>query len=751
MMEIPKETLNFFHGNELHARIFYEKYSLTDLNDNRLEKTPLEMWKRVAKAIAGVEKDKKKRTEFEKKFYWLMEDFKFVPGGRILFAAGSQRKATLLNCYYIPIKDDSLDAIFGTAKEMAITYARGGGTGIDISVLRPRGSIVHNSARFSTGSVSFMELFSLTTGSIGQSGRRGALMITIDVRHPDVEEFVTVKSDKKSVRFANISVKVSDDFMHAVENGREFELSFKNSVVSVSKKVKAKELWKKMVETSLETGDPGIIFWDHVKRESPTEYDQRMAVKGVNPCSEQPLEDFGACDLGSLNLGHFVEKQFTKEASVMWDDLEKAVRYSVRFLDNVLDYSFDRHALKAQAEETVNARRIGLGIMGLANMFIELGIKYDSDAAVRFSSKLFERIKETAYDESCNIATEKGSFKYFNPTEHLKRDFVKRLSKDVRNKIGKTGLRNSCLITIAPTGSISTMIGISGGIEPLYALSYTRRSESLSAEKFEVLEPIVETYMNKFGIKDKGDLPAVFVTAHKIDWMFRVKLQAEVQKHVDSSISSTVNLQRDATADDVSRIFLHAWKSGCKSITVYREGSKEDILTATEESLADLSESASRPLVLTGTTVKLPTSQGNLYVTVNKDPSGRVKEVFIDMGRSGEVEKSYTEALGRIISIYLQSGGDVEKIMATLRGIKGGNSMWFNGVQILSIPDAVSKAIELVLKGKTNLSRSTLFEHMKQDTDEHTNHQICPSCGQHTLISENGCYTCKSCGYTKCE
>ncbi|MCL5101132.1 MAG: adenosylcobalamin-dependent ribonucleoside-diphosphate reductase [Candidatus Parvarchaeota archaeon] len=759
-VKLPKETLEFFKNNELQARIFFEKYALRGLDGNQLETLPTQMWKRISKAIASVESSDEAKKEFEKKFYWLLEDFKFVPGGRILFGAGSNHTATLLNCYYLPLKHDSIEGIYDCAKEMAKTYSYGGGVGIDVSILRPVGTLVNNAARFTTGAVSFMELYSVTTGLIGQQGRRGALMITMDVHHPDIQEFVMVKADKVSVRFANISVKLYDDFMHAVENDKDYELYFKNDRVEKRTTINARALWDKIIDTALNTGDPGIMFWDRIKRESPTEYDERMCLNGTNPCGEQPLPNYGACDLGAINLDKFVLESFTDKASVDWENLEKTVRYGVRFLDDVLDYSYSRHALKAQAEQSMYERRIGLGVMGLANMLINMKIKYDSDAAVTFANELFRRLKEIAYDESSNLSVLKGSFKGFNSEKHLERDFVKRLSDQLKKKIAEKGLRNSCILTIAPTGSISTMTGVSGGVEPVYALSYIRRSESLSAENFEVLEPVANNYMVKFGIKNKKDLPDIFVVAHKINPLFRVKMQATIQQHIDSSISSTVNLPETADKSVVDKIYMYAWKLGCKSITVYREGSKKNILTeieekedsgnALEESGAEMmTKEETRPYMMIGTTIKLPTNQGNLYVTINKNDDGQIKEIFINMGRSGDLEKSYTEAIGRLISVYLQSGGNAARIVTILKGIKGGTSTWFNGMQLFSVPDAIAKSIELALK-KRDINTPNVTLHAIIDGGS-IKSNTCPSCKQHTLIFENGCYVCKSCGYTKCE
>ncbi len=782
-MDLPKETIDFFNGDEFRARVFYEKYALKDKSGVVLEKTPKETWKRVAHEIASVEKDKEK---WEKEFYWLMEDFKFVPGGRILFGAGSKVKSTLINCYFIPIKEDSIEGIFQCATEMARTYSYGGGVGTDISILRPRGSPVNNAAITSTGSVSFMELFSTVTGLIGQSGRRGALMITIDVSHPDVEEFVTIKSDKTKIKYANISVKVNDAFMRAVEEDKEFELHFKNEKVEVKKTIKARDLWNKIIKTALETGDPGIIFWDRVKSESPSDYDPRMALAGTNPCAEEPLEPYGVCDLGSINLSSIVKNPFSDKAEIDWELLERLVRLGIRFLDDVLDYNYPRHPLKVQSEESVYSRRVGLGVMGLADMFIKLGLKYDTQEAVDLADKLFEFIKVKAYDESVNLAIEKGSFPAFNAEKYLSRPFAQRLPKELQDRIRQNGLRNVALLSIAPTGSISSMAGVSNGIEPIFALSFIRRSESLSKKEFEVFVPIVQEYMEKFKIKKKEELPDIFVVAHQIDPYFRVKMQATIQKHIDASISSTVNLPATATEEDVNKIYMYAWKLGCKSITVYREGSKEDVLKPIEKNEANKEEISKeeyqRPFMMSGSTIKLPLPQGSLYLTANSDESGEIREVFITLGRIGEEERAYTEALGKLISMYLQKGGKVEDVIKKLKGIKGGESKWFNGIQLLSVPDAVAKGLELLRLNKTQLPANLISQNThtnkKTENNEEENFnassenkvisnqktlhglintveiegaQECPVCHAKALVYEGGCFICKNCGYTRCE
>jgi ribonucleoside-diphosphate reductase alpha chain len=625
MINIPEETLRWFQGDELRARVFYEKYALRDFDGNIIEKTPPEMWRRVAREIASQEKTPELQKEWEKRFYSILEDFKFVPGGRIMFGAGNPRRATLLNCYYIPIKEDSIEGIFDCAKEMARTYSYGGGVGIDITILRPKGSPVSNSAIFSTGAVSFMDLFSKVTGTIGQAGRRGALMITLEVRHPDVFDFIDVKDDplRLNVRYANISLKITDDFMKAVKEDGLFTLWFENERVKrIEHKVRARDIWERLVKRAWSSAEPGVIFWDTAKRYSPTEYDEKMAIKGCNPCSEQMLEDYGCCNLGNINLSKFVKNPFKKKPDVekFWKlvyekspdeamdyaekkgwaypdlkELEKVIRYGMRFLDNVLDYSAPRHPLPQQREASLYTRRTGLGATGLADFLAMMRIKYDTDEAVFMMDKLFEFIKNIAYDESTELSKEKGPFPAFQREKHVEMPFLKPSSnghgirEDILEKIWNYGLRNACLLTIPPVGSGAILAGTTGGIEPIFAISYIRRSESLSRGTYKVYHPLVAVYLAEFG-GDERNLPDFFVTAHQIDPKMRVKIQGTIQKHIDSSISSTVNLPSHTTPEEIGRIYELAWELGCKGITVYREGSREGILITEEKASKSDSE-----------------------------------------------------------------------------------------------------------------------------------------------------------------
>ncbi len=778
LVELPKETLDFFGGDEIRARVFYEKYALKDQSGKTVEKTPYELWARVAKEIASVEMTEAKRSEWLGKFKWLLSDFKFLPGGRIMFGAGQQRKNTLLNCYVIPIREDSIEAIFDWCKEAARTYSYGGGVGTDISTLRPKGAPVNNSAVYSTGSTSFMNIFSETTHTIGQSGRRGALMITLSVDHPDIMNFINIKKDMKNVRYANISVRMTDEFMKAVEEDKDFTLRYENSVVGrYERTVRARDVWKELVSSARDWAEPGLIFWDQVKRYSPSEYNG-MEVISTNPCSEQPLQGYGACDLGNINLSAFVLDAFTDRARLDWVNLEKSARYAVRFLDDVLDYNDSKHPLKQQSDAARNSRRIGVGVTGLGDMFIKLKIKYDTDKALAFVDDLFNKIKHTAYDESIEIAKEKGSFPLFDKEKHLSMPFIKTLSPETRQKIYNFGLRNVAILTIPPVGSGSVLAGTSSGVEPVFAFSYTRRSESLSKSVFKVYHPLVMEYMRIANLKD-DELPDFFVPAHKIQPEFRVKMQGVIQRHIDSAISSTVNLPRETTVQQVEQIYMQAWKAGCKGITVYREGSREGILITDEQADAangerkkelqlpaqQTVEEWERPHMMSGQTIKIRTQQGPLYVTANFD-NDSIREVFVNLGKTGSEEKSYCEAIGRLVSKYLQLGGNVKEVIDCMKGIKSNSSIsWDNGMKIYSIPDSIAKALEIVSGLTTPMYAASLTQTSTESPiqvagqqlpitgakDGWLNAEVCVACGEKGVVHENGCYTCRICGYTKCD
>ena len=777
--DFPAETVDFFHNDELRIRCFLDKYALRDLDGTILEYTPPEMWQRIAREMASVEPTEAKQREWQEKFNWLLEDFRFVPGGRIMFGAGQPRQATLLNCYVIPIEGDSLEEIFEWCKKAGRTYSYGGGVGTDISILRPKGAPVNNAAIYSTGSVSFMDLFSLTTGTIGQAGRRGALMLTINSDHPDLLDFIDVKNDseRQKVQFANISVRITGDFMRAVRNDDEYTLTFDSDVTgSVEKTVNAREVWEKLIESAHGSAEPGLIFWDNVRQESTTEYNG-MNVITTNPCSEIPLEPYGCCCLGNINLAQFVNDAFDDDASVDWEGLERAARYATRFLDNVLDYNADKHPLQQQKDASLKSRRIGVGFTGFGDMLIKLGYKYDSDAAVAFTDQVFNEIKHFVYDESTELAQEKAPFPAFDAEAHMDSTFIGRLSEEMRTKIRANGLRNAALLTVPPVGSGSVLAGCTSGVEPIFALKYVRKSKSLSGESFNVLHPLVRDYARHQGLDDDHGpdevlerLPETFVTAHDIDPFFRVQMQGTIQAHIDHAISSTVNLHEDISVEEVDRIYRYAHELGCKGITVYREGSREGILLTEDKAASTESEAKRasraprpRPKVVKGKTFRMHTEMGNLYVTINEDEKGMV-EVFANLGKSGSTAMAFTEAITRLISLALRSGVKPTAIMDELSLIRGLRPMvQEDGTVVVSVPDAIAKAMEEYLQGGKQLA---LLENMEERSrrsgqnmgesagtngfEKTRQAELCPSCGG-LLMFTNGCYLCQDCGFSECD
>ncbi len=774
VMEIPQKTVDAFSGDKLRARVFYEKYALRDESGEIIEKTPEQMWRRVAREISSPEEKKDLRKQWEENFYWLLSDFRLIPGGRILFGAGQKRRATLLNCYFMPVKEDSIEGIFEWCKEAARTYSFGGGVGTDISVLRPKGAPVNNSAIYSTGAVSFMDLLSTTTGTIGQAGRRGALMITLGVNHPDIMEFLDIKNDetRTKIQFANISVKVNDEFMKAVEKDADYDLTFLNEKFEMKKTVRARDIWEKLVKSAWSSAEPGLIFWDTVKRYSPTEY-AGMEVNGVNPCSEQALEDYGNCCLANVNLSVFVKNAFENEAAINWEDLEKAFQYTVRFLDNVLDYNFKKHPLELQTKASLRSRRIGVGFTGLGDMLAKLNIKYDSPEGVKFTDELFEHVKNIVYEASSDIAKEKGTFPVFDLDTHIANPFVQTMRDSVMSKIKKQGLRNACILTVPPVGSGSVLAGTTSGVEPMFALSYLRRSESLSEGEFKVYHPLVSEYMEKFGLEDDSELPDTFVTSHQIEPEFRVRMQAAIQKHIDSCISSTVNLPRDISLEEVENIYFLSWKLGCKGITVYREGSREGILITEEETKnkktpphrdegmstthsnltpslhftqKDEVKPVTRPQVLKGFTEVIKTGYGNLYVTVNSSEEGHPFEVFVQIGKSGFTTMADAEAIGRLISLSLRSGLHVRDVVEQLEAIGGSSPVFSGGQVVMSVPDAIAKVLRSHFLSENKEVESSSGGKVSADLML----EQCPDCGSKSLAFESGCVTCRSCGFSKC-
>ena len=512
----------------------------------------------------------------------LIRERKFLFAGRILANRGLNKdgiKVTYSNCYVLKPPEDNLESIFDTAKNLARTFSYGGGVGIDISKLRPNGSIVHNAAKTTSGAVSFMDLYSMTTGLIGQKGRRGALMISMDISHPDIEEFIDVKTDLNKVTKANISVKINNEFMRAVKNKEKYTCRFlvESSGQEICKEVDAYKLFMKLAKNNWDYAEPGMLFWDNIKKCHLLSEDREFKYDGVNPCAEEPLPAGGSCLLGSMNLSEFVVEPFTKNAIFDMAKFKASVEECIQGLNEVLDEGLNLHPLEEQRKSVKEYRQIGLGVMGIADMLIKLNIRYGSKESIELCSRISKQMLNSAVKKSALIAKEKGAFSRYNKEAIFSSSFfINNVDEDVKEIVEKYGLRNSQILTIPPTGSISTMLGISGGIEPIFNLSYTRKTETLHDKDvyYKVYTPIVKEYMNLNDITDEKDLPDIFVTAMSLNPKERIAMQKAWQDYIDASISSTINLPYEATVEDVCNIYMDAWENKLKGITIYREGCK---------------------------------------------------------------------------------------------------------------------------------------------------------------------------------
>lgn len=526
-----------------------------------------------------------------------IRDKRFMPAGRILAGRGLDkigRKITLSNCYVMPKVEDSIEDIFDTAKYLARTYSFGGGCGLTLSKLRPKGAKVNNAAATTTGTVSFMDLFSLVTGLIGMRGRRGALMLNLDVNHPDIEEFIDVKNDLSKVTYANISVNIDDNFMKAVKNDEEYELYFKveASGEEISRKIRAKELFRKLAKNNWRMAEPGILYQDKINRWHLMSEDESFEYAGVNPCAEEPLPAFGSCNLSSINLGEFVLRPFTEEASIDWPRLQRAVREGVVYLNDILDDNMRLHPLPQQREMSERLRQIGLGLMGAADLFIKMGIRYGSDESIALIHEIGHMLINEALCESARLAEKDGPFPDYKAEAVLASPFLQaNATEETLELIKKHGLRNSQLLTIAPTGSISTLIGCSNGLEPLFQIAYTRKSESLHHEDtyYKVFTPIVREYMQINNIDEEAELPDFIVTTSTLDYKDRIRVQAAWQEYIDASISSTVNVPNDFTINQVEDLYMYAWENGLKGITIYRDGCERSGILITEKKVDRIS------------------------------------------------------------------------------------------------------------------------------------------------------------------
>jgi ribonucleoside-diphosphate reductase alpha chain len=743
-------------------QIWDMKYRLKEADGTPVDVTVEDTWRRIARALAEVEKDP---AQWEGRFYDALSGFRYLPAGRITAGAGTGRSVTLFNCFVMGTVPDSMAGIFDALKEAALTMQQGGGIGYDFSTIRPRGAAVHGVAADASGPLSFMDVWDAMCRTIMSAGsRRGAMMATMRCDHPDIEAFIDAKQDAARLRMFNLSVLVTDPFMEAVKADRPWELTFGGKVYRT---VPAVDLWNRIMRATFDYAEPGVIFIDRINRMNNLGYAETIAA--TNPCGEQPLPPYGACLLGSINLARLVTDPFGPGAALDVDALDDLVRVAVRMMDNTVDAS--RFPLPQQAAEAEAKRRIGLGVTGLADALLMVGLRYGSERAARQTEDWMHRIARAAYLASVDLAREKGAFPLFDAEKFLAGGNMMQMDSDVREAIRAHGIRNALLTSIAPTGTISLYAGnVSSGIEPVFAYAYKRKvlQKDGSRTEEEVVDYAVQLWRERFGDKP---LPEHFVNAQTLPPMDHVRMQAAAQKWVDSSISKTINCPEEISFEAFKDVYMAAWDQGCKGCTTYRPNAVTgSVLSVSETSekapeadtgaeVVYLSEPLDRPQALEGATYKLkwPDSEHAIYITINDIVQGghrRPFEVFIN---SKNMEHyAWTVALTRMISAVFRRGGDVSFVVEELKAVfdpRGG--AWMEGRYIPSILAAIGGVIErhMVAIGFLRGEGMGLKSDPKAQlmaVGEAPRGPACPSCGQFGMQKREGCMTCPSCGYSKC-
>jgi ribonucleoside-diphosphate reductase alpha chain len=745
----------------ISEQIWDMKYRFKQADGAPIDRSVEDTWRRIARSLAQVEQDS---AVWEDRFYAALEDFKYLPAGRITAGAGTGRRVTLFNCFVMGTIPDSMAGIFDMLKEAALTMQQGGGIGYDFSTIRPRGADVLGVAADASGPLSFMDVWDAMCRTIMSAGsRRGAMMATMRCDHPDIEAFITAKSDAARLRMFNLSVLITDPFMEAVKADAPWDLQFDGKVYHT---VQARDLWNKIMKSTYDFAEPGVIFIDRINAANNLNYVETIAA--TNPCGEQPLPPYGACLLGSINMARLVSDPFDKAARLDPKALTDLVAVAVRMMDNVVDAS--RFPLEAQAQEAQAKRRIGLGVTGLADALLMVGLRYGSEEAARQTEEWLHAIARAAYLASVDLAKEKGAFPLFDADKFLASGNMQVMDDDVREAIRTHGIRNALLTSIAPTGTISLYAGnVSSGIEPVFAYAYKRKvlQKDGSRTEEEVVDYAVQMWREKFG---DAPLPDYFVNAQTLAPLDHVRMQAAAQKWVDSSISKTINCPEDISFDAFKEVYMAAYESGCKGCTTYRPndvtGSVLSVSETTDKTpeadqgadVIYMSEPLDRPQALEGNTYKLkwPDSEHAIYLTVNDiiiNGHRRPFEVFIN---SKNMEHfAWTVALTRMISAVFRRGGDVSFVVEELKAVfdpRGG--AWMGGKYIPSILAAIGGVIERHMISIGFIEG----EGLGLKTDPQANvvglntprGKACPSCGQYDMRMVEGCMTCASCGHSKC-
>ena len=766
---------NWLNENQLAIDIWNKKYKYED--------ETFEQW---LERVSGGDQNLKQ----------LMIDKKFLFGGRILANRGLQnygKKVTYSNCYVLQVQEDSIDSIYKSCADLARTFSYGGGVGIDISPLRAKGMTVNNAAKTTTGAVSFMNTFSNVSEVIGQNGRRGALMLSIDCHHPDLEEFIDIKNDLNAVTKANISVRITDDFMNAVINNEDWELVFETeNGDKLVKKINANTLFNKLAYNNWNMAEPGILFWDNIENYNLLSEDPNFKYAGVNPCAEEPLPNGGSCLLGSFNLAAYVDNW-----GFDFDKFTADIHTVVKAMNDVLDEGLPLHPLQIQRDTAEKLRQIGIGIMGVADMLIKMNIKYDSEEALELCDEIGFILANESIKASALLAKEFGPYPKYNENAVLHSDFLRANATDgTINLVQMYGLRNSQILTIAPTGTLSTMLGISGGIEPIFSFSYTRKTQSLHGEDvyYKVFTPIAKEYMDEHGIENEEDLPDMFVSAQTINPLMRVKMQGIWQKHIDASISSTVNLPNSATVEEVYDLYVEAWKNGLKGMTIFRDGcARAGVLTLEpkKEEKPEIEEKPQKQLNnllpqmdnnlkfgdtimpsdnLIGLKKTIKSGCGTMHVNAYFDEdTGELREVFLSKGSKGGC-LAFTNAVSRLISLLARKGAPLEEIVDQLNSVVVCPSYAAARAAGKEVSPGSSCAASIA---KALLEMQKKFQTMFVIDDEEEEHHVkqpmvidkeritkevngpeyavCPECGEKSLMYSGGCNACSNCGWTKCQ
>ncbi|HSW58040.1 MAG TPA: vitamin B12-dependent ribonucleotide reductase [Dehalococcoidales bacterium] len=750
--------------NALH--VLEKRYLKKDKNGHPVE-TPVELFRRVARTIAAADLKYNPKADVkarEEEFYRVMTSLEFLPNSPTLMNAGREL-GQLSACFVLPV-GDSMEEIFDSVKYTALIHKSGGGTGFSFSRLRPHQDRVGSTGGVASGPVSFIRAFDTATDVIKQGGmRRGANMGILNVDHPDIEAFIDAKKDLTALTNFNLSVAITSEFMEAVKTGSDYNLVNPHNK-EVTGKLNAKKIFEKIVDGAWKTGDPGIVFIDRINKDNPTP--QLGKIESTNPCGEQPLLPFESCNLGSINLARMLKKS-AKKWELDWPKLARTIHLAVRFLDNVIDVN--KFPLPQIEARTLETRKIGLGVMGFADMLMQIGVAYNSEEGLKTAEDVMRFINDEAFKASLELGAERGVFPAFTGS--------------IYDKAGGPRVRNAARTTIAPTGTLSIIASCSGGIEPVFALSFTKNI--LDGAQLVEVNPYFEETAKRGGFYSAelmqklaegthiSDIPGIpedtkkiFVTAHEISPEFHVKMQAAFQKHTDNAVSKTVNFPRTATREDVAKVYLMAYENGLKGITIYRDGSREgQVLTTGKEKKAEAKAVEQSPTartprqrakITTGITEKVTTGCGNIYITVNSDDHG-ICEVFSHLGKAGGCAVAQLEATCRLISLALRSGVDVESVAKQLRGIRCPSIAWENGKSVLSCADAISSVLEKYTeagkaavaaqsKGNGHTAGSQGGNIQDFGLVKNTAGQ-CPECAN-LLVYQEGCFVCPGCGYTKC-